>query len=622
MPTRLVARSRGLVVAGGTVVLLVLAFAMAAIGYQKDDPPLGPLLLDRGDMPHNVFGKPVVSAPVSPSIAGALGWKGDTSEASHVEGWIRVWWRPGFQLRELIANSHFTDSAVKALRRVGDMMERRGLEPFSVSGVPGAVGAEGIVNVNGRSEQNASVGFVRGSLYLQIGVTTPSQLGAATNRAIVEAVAHAQAKKVEVNYGGVVGQVVTPASVFGFTVGAVVGYFLLLGTWAYFRDPLRGDGRRWGFRGKMAAPHSDRTLDVSEGARRLVRVEIASFAVQLAGVASIAWAFVAQSAVGRVAFALTGLLLLTAVRWYRFRRGDSLANKSVFTGKRPIRVTALFISAMLSGLLGWFFIVQAGRSSGGSPGFSWYLGSAACLLAVAGICLRRARRLSAVTARRTLERDSRPMVLYLRSFGDDDLKLRSATLGRRSLIERFSPNRFDSFEETIARHLSRLGPVVAVNPPGTRLPPLGAARETLPPENWQPVVDEWMAHAALIVIGVPPSSQSPGLAWELDRIAHSKRWAQTVAVVPPVPSEQLRSRWQKFATSTRDWPATSELPAEPANILAMIRRSGAWIAITATARTEWSYAAALNLASSQPHDSASATQTTASASSVMALPTG
>ena len=63
-------------------------------------------------------------------------------------------------------------------------------------------------------------------------------------------------------------------------------------------------------------------------------------------------------------------------------------------------------------------------------------------------------------------------MLYLRSFGNDRLKLWTAAFGRPSLIERFTLRRFDTFEEVLVRYLSGYGPVIAVNPPGTRLAPL------------------------------------------------------------------------------------------------------------------------------------------------------
>jgi hypothetical protein len=149
------------------------------------------------------------------------------------------------------------------------------------------------------------------------------------------------------------------------------------------------------------------------------------------------------------------------------------------------------------------------------------------------VAKRRARQLAALSARKVMKRDPRPPVLYLRCFGDDQLRLRAATLGgRRSFIERLSPSRFDSFEEVLTRHLTEYGPVVAVNPPGTQLAPVGAARETLPHDSWQATVREWMERAALMVIGAPPGFWTPGLVWELEQIDTYNLWPKTIVVSP------------------------------------------------------------------------------------------
>jgi len=79
------------------------------------------------------------------------------------------------------------------------------------------------------------------------------------------------------------------------------------------------------------------------------------------------------------------------------------------------------------------------------------------LVALGAIISRLARRLAAIDAHQLILRDTRPPVLYLRSFGDDRLKLLTATLGRPSLIERFTLRRFDAFEEVIAVLTVRCG---------------------------------------------------------------------------------------------------------------------------------------------------------------------
>src|SRR6202012_4957797 len=134
------------------------------------------------------------------------------------------------------------------------------------------------------------------------------------------------------------------------------------------------------------------------------------------------------------------------------------------------------------------------------------------LLVLGAVIFLVARRLRAADARRLMLRDPRPPVLYLRSFT----------------------------EEGLVRHLSRYGPVVAVNPPGTRLAPVRAARETIEPANWQSAVAGWMAHSALIVFLAPPSRVTQGLHWELRTVAEHGQLDKALVVVPPLPAEQLQ----------------------------------------------------------------------------------
>ena len=217
------------------------------------------------------------------------------------------------------------------------------------------------------------------------------------------------------------------------------------------------------------------------------------------------------------------------------------------------------------------------------------------LLVLGAVIFLVARRLRAADARRLMLRDPRPPVLYLRSFTDDRLRLWTATLGRPSLVERFTPRRFDRFEEVLVRHLSRYGPVIAVNPPGTRLAPLGAARETIEPANWQSAVAGWMAHSALIVFLAPPSRVTQGLHWELRTVAEHGQLDKALVVVPPLPAEQLQARWRALGAACAGlWPFTVARPLADPRALVLAFRHGRWDVATADTRTEWSYAAALD----------------------------
>jgi hypothetical protein len=191
-------------------------------------------------------------------------------------------------------------------------------------------------------------------------------------------------------------------------------------------------------------------------------------------------------------------------------------------------------------------------------------------------------------------RDPRPPVLYLRSYADDRLRLRTATLGRRWLVERFSPRRFDRFEEVLVRYLSRYGPVIAVNPPGSRLSPLRAARETIDSADWHSALVGWMARSALIVFLAPPDRVTQGRQWELRTVGEHDQWDRALIVVPPVPAEQLKARWRAFGAACAGlWPFTVAGPVADPGTLLLAFRHGRWDVTTADQRTEWSYAAAL-----------------------------
>ena len=201
-------------------------------------------------------------------------------------------------------------------------------------------------------------------------------------------------------------------------------------------------------------------------------------------------------------------------------------------------------------------------------------------------------------------RDPRPPVLYLRSFGNDRLKLGTAASGRPSLIERLTLRRFDTFEEVLVRYLSGYGPVIAVNPPGIRLAPLGAARETIDSADWQTAVATWMVRSRLIVFATPPSQVNRGLQWELEAVSVYGYWDKALIVVPPVRAEKLQARWRELVGSGC-WPGTLPGPAEDPHALVLALRNGRWQVISAGRRTEWSYSAALERALGDPRQMAS-----------------
>ena len=289
-------------------------------------------------------------------------------------------------------------------------------------------------------------------------------------------------------------------------------------------------------------------------------------------------------------------------------------NRALMAGSHRIFVTGLLAVAAALILLGLACLVFLGLYQMLPPGTTVQilpgqpptdaqsvasdLETAGLVLVVLGaIIFRTARRLGSIQARRLMLRDPRPPVLYLRAFGDDRLKLWTATFGRPSLIERFTLRRFDTFEEVLARHLSRYGPVIAVNPPRTRLAPLGAARETIDSPDWQSVVAGLMARSSLIVLVAPPRKVTDGLRWELESVSAGNYWDKALIVVPPVRAEDLQRRWQEFQDEgARLRPFTVPGPVADPHALVLAFRDPRWTVIGADRRTEWSYGAALKQA--------------------------
>jgi hypothetical protein len=397
------------------------------------------------------------------------------------------------------------------------------------------------------------------------------------------------------------------AEAAGYAVGVLAAYVGILTGIAYFRDPLRKARRRARSKLSRGPPQGPEVRDVSVRAQNNKKTAVRRLVVQLIGSCIAAYGTYVFLVPNWYVYLVIGL----AVVWAggRFLHPGQVGrdkNRAIMAGSRRIRVTLMLSLALVLVLAGLALVSIASLEHAQPPDEvingvpAQTLGSALgiigfTLVALGAIISRLARRLAAIDAHQLMLRDARPPVLYLRSFGDDRLKLLTATLGRPTLIERFTLRRFDAFEEVIVRHLSRLGPVIAVNQPGTKLAPLGAARETIDSADWQSVVTAWMARSIMIVFVAPPSEVTQGLRWELETVSANRHWNKTLIVIPPVPAEDLQRRWQGFLGACARL-FTSPLPAEDPRALVVAYRNSRWMMITADRRTEWSYSAALKQA--------------------------
>ena len=95
-----------------------------------------------------------------------------------------------------------------------------------------------------------------------------------------------------------------------------------------------------------------------------------------------------------------------------------------------------------------------------------------------------------------LANDQRPPIIYLRSFVDDDLY-----------------RDFESKELNIPSVADKFGPVIALGQPGKMLPPIGAARIYVSPDDdWQRTVSDFCRKCQFVIIS---PDFTPGVVWEI-----------------------------------------------------------------------------------------------------------
>lgn len=592
------------------VASLVLAVTFSSAAGAAAGGGVAAVMLDTGDLPAGFQPDAAMTGPLDGHRAQVLGI--DPNQIAALDIWVRAWtWPQRAEVVEMAVDAGTRDHAQVAAASGVAVLMKEGAARQSIAGPVRLAAYGAFVQASGSRYFELALPLARGPYYFGLHVLVPGS-SAASASSLMSALAAAQMRKVPAGTPDTAPPGSLAADAAGGATGVLVGYLLGADAIAYLRNPLRpkrGQGRSARPR---AAPE---VVDVSSAAKKNSRTAVWRLAVQLIGLAVAAYGADVLLVRYWYAYLMTGLAIVWAggrfIRPAGVRRGK---NRAVLAGSHKVLVTGMLAGAAAAILAGLACVVLAGMYQSLLPGstvplvpgqaptpvhdvVSGLQGAAIFLVAVGAITFRGARRMGSIQARRLMLRDPRPPVLYLRSFGDDQLRLWTATFGRPSLIERFTIRRFDTFEEVLVRHLSRYGPVIAVNPPGTRLAPLGAARETIDPADWQSAVAGWMAQARLIVFVAPPNQVNRGLEWELQTVAAHGYWDKTLVAVPPVRTDQLQHRWREFRGAAAGlWPFTVPGPAESPHALVLAFRNGRWEVITADRRSEWSYGAALERA--------------------------
>jgi len=162
-----------------------------------------------------------------------------------------------------------------------------------------------------------------------------------------------------------------------------------------------------------------------------------------------------------------------------------------------------------------------------SNGFLGGLGSLLFFLAVK--CFNRGKKYQVVTAQALTAHDTRPPVLYLRSFQDDPIAA-SSTLAPviRALLP-LPSHTVVTEEEQLAMVMNEIGPFIAIGKPGEPLPELGAARLYVGDDEWQATIATLMARAQLVILR---AGETAGFWWEVQRATQAVKPERLVFLIP------------------------------------------------------------------------------------------
>jgi hypothetical protein len=147
-----------------------------------------------------------------------------------------------------------------------------------------------------------------------------------------------------------------------------------------------------------------------------------------------------------------------------------------------------------------------------------------CALVYVGYrCFGRAQRWEELPADEVMAEDTRPPVLYLRSFKDDP------RVARQMGMSGADGFRITNEESEIAAIFNKVGPVIAIGKPGEAMPYVGAARIYVGKGDWQACVQDLMSQARLVILR---AGNTQGLWWEIAESVKRVKPEKLIFLIP------------------------------------------------------------------------------------------
>lgn len=190
-----------------------------------------------------------------------------------------------------------------------------------------------------------------------------------------------------------------------------------------------------------------------------------------------------------------------------------------------------------------------------------------------------ARLLTRQTYESLAARDTRPPILFLRSFSNDQFEIPNKGALDRAM--RGVPRK-SKLDHVLVENFSRYGPVVAIGRPGDKDLPFGAARLYVTEENWKNEVLRMANEARAIVIVL--ENAHGGLGWEIETVTKSFGEKTLFLTHHGAGAPDMFADWMEQQAGAR--PGTD-------GIAHFTLPSGAWLSLEAQAPSADAYELAL-----------------------------
>ncbi len=187
--------------------------------------------------------------------------------------------------------------------------------------------------------------------------------------------------------------------------------------------------------------------------------------------------------------------------------------------------------------------------------------------------------------------DTRPPVLFLRSFEDDQLGFHRPwwnLIGRWLDLWSFRTNADEAMIDEIAQY----GPVVALGMPGEKKIPFGAQRYYSTQEDWQDIVTRTAKSAQAIVI---VAGDTPGVRWEYELLTRENLLDRTLLLFAPSADQESTANISALTAFQEAQNVQSPYEVQPGEkLIALLPRKGSTpVLLTAEEATASAYVTAV-----------------------------